>query len=175
MAIANITVGDTPGFTMPDSTLEQDINKLNNIITGQFRLSSDKVAHLEPFIGKVTQYRFYCHKNWHGRTMHFSNKLNADGLLFRDAMQNPSVNWLQNGDCPDTFTFYNDSTMHTKCPYTSIFGSQWELDSSNRLYHHFLYNPASTLILLIYDRFECDDWKNNPGFTYAGHWLYYVR
>lgn len=173
MAIANVTVGD--GFTMLDSTLEQDINKLNNIITGQFRLSSDKVVDLEPFIGKVTQYRFYCTKEWHGRTMHFSNKLNSDGLLFRDAMQNPVVNWLQNGDCPDVFKLYNDSTMDTKCPYASIFGNQYGLNPSNRLYYYLLYNYHSTALLLLGDKLECDDMVSSSGFKTAGHWSYYVR
>jgi len=167
---------------MPDSTIEMDINKLNEITTGQFRLSSDKIDDLELFFGEITQYRFYYRKEWHGRTMHFSNKINtAGGLLYRAAMRNATIDWLQNDACPDIFTFYSDHTALMDCPYESHHsGMNPYTNQVNRLYNHNIFNTAGVnggtyVLLLIDDRFECDDWINTAGYKSAGVWLYFVR
>jgi len=179
MAITNITVGNNPGFLLTDSSLEQDIHKLNEITTGQFRLSTDKITDLEQFVGQITHFRFYCRKEWHGRTIHFSNKLNAAGLLFRGAIRDSSLDWTLNDNCPDAFNVYGDDTSLMGCTYDSFSSVERpsSVNNANRLYNHLIYNNQHPFhILLLYkDRFECDDLHTHAGFKLAGVWLYFVR
>ena len=172
LAITNLVT--TAHSTPPDlsNTMATDIHQLGQISSGNFILRVDQIKRLQQYIGEITQFRFYCTKKWHGRTVHFTNKLNEFGLLFCDACLD-KINWLNSGNCPDALKIYPDdnSLWISQCPYN--FASHYGMDSNNVIYDHLIYHHAQATLLL--KRLECDDYYIKPGFTKEGHWFYFIR
>eukprot|EP00111_Clytia_hemisphaerica_P001121 TCONS_00003192-protein len=173
MAITNLTAdGNTP--IPEEATYTYDIHEMGKISDGRFLLAMSEVARLQQYIGRITQFRFYCTKAWHGRIVHVTNKLNEAGLLLRDSALDKDIRWVSVDACPGPDALYrleDDTSTLLQCPYRNrnIYG----MTAENIIYDHFLYtNNVATLYL---KRFECDDLSGYSGFTKNGQWIYYVR
>ena len=173
LAITNLVT--TAQSTPPDLTVSMatDIHQLWQISSGNFMLRVDQINRLQQYIGEIKQFRFYCTKKWHGRTVHFTNKLNEFGLRFRDSCLDNTKLWLINGDCPDAFKVYSDdnSARISQCPYAHA--NYMDMNGYNIIYDHIIYHVGEATIL--FERLECDDLYYNAGFTREGHWFYFVR
>ena len=173
MAITNLTAdGNTP--VPVASNYIYDIHEMGKISEGRFLLAMSQVSRLQQYIGQITQFRFYCTKEWHGRVVHFTNKLNAAGLLFRDSALNKDIRWVTVDACPgpDALNLFDDDTSALlKCPFRNR--NNYGMTTENIIYDHFIHtNQVATLYL---KRFECDELSNHAGFTQNGQWIYYVR
>lgn len=158
--------------------LSSNITKLSGVTEGSFLLSGTGLKQLRKHI-KFTQMRFYCHKPWHGRTVHIhtlENKLGkaAVELLIGNSNVRPQ-------SCGSYGRFENDNSdiggscerwCGQRCDGT------WN-DYGNpevRMYYFPMVTVGAKHLSLAHRRLECDDITGaDRSFSSVGEWAFYVR
>ncbi|XP_057309016.1 uncharacterized protein LOC130647247 isoform X2 [Hydractinia symbiolongicarpus] len=148
---------------------------LYKVSTNRFLLSSSGFKELRNIIN-FTQFRFYCHKSGHNRTIHIVTANNASGYEVLNYLDGDTD--TRPGSCGSYIRLVDDTSITTsQCEVLGRNGS-WSREGvtkTARLYDHLLYIYNLTHINLRHDRLECDDFFKTSTHSTAGKWFFFVK
>ena len=141
--------------------LGSKISEIGDISSGNKALRNDQMMQLYRFTD-FTEIRLFCHKPWHGRTVHVILNI-VQAYLFG----NIDVDY-----CGKTRYLADDTSLiktrlcsHIKCAR-----------KCSNIYDHLFYVGGSYHVhFSSKNRFECDDHSKISGFQNTGTWFFYVR
>jgi len=154
--------------------LSNNIEELSNVTTKRYLLGEKGLRRLQRYTN-FTQIRFYCHKPWHGRTLHIVTSKNDLGKGVVNLMAGRS------DDEPKSCNSYvrmNDDSSNIGAHCESWFKQTWYgWAYENRMYAYPMTIYKRYHLNLNGKRQECDDYTHThkPGFNKIGRWAFYVR
>jgi len=157
--------------------LSDDLTKLGEVTQKRFLLGAYGLYSLYNFTS-FEQIRFFCHKPWHGRTVHIRTKNNTIGKDVVDFMLERSITKPVSCDSYERFAD-DDSALGKNCAMwhqkhwygvgaRGKGGSMYDTPMVIDWQHYFSLFPG---------RIECDDYVKNDKaiFSSIGKWAFYVR
>lgn len=152
-----------------------DISSLHDVSTGKFLLSVAGLADLRLFIN-FTQFRFYCYKPRHNRTIHIATTNNTsivvDYLTGKTDVRPPAC---------QSYVKLPDDTSRVAIDCMRWETQKWSghhVTLNRRLYDHLIYVTNRYHVNLYTYRLECDDnvYETDPTISESkGEWLFFVR
>lgn len=174
MLIGHVNITSDSGTSQSSSDRSTDFNGLEGIAEGENKLlESDELGILYE-TQEVKEIRIYCSKPWHGRTIHL--------VLSKESEKGPEVfDYLGNqgdsisGFCPKPFRLLPDDNSYISALKCNVYGTG-DFTPGVRLYDHWMFVGGTYHIMPGHgNRYECDDFIPQPGYTPIGVWNYYVR
>ncbi|XP_057308930.1 uncharacterized protein LOC130647183 [Hydractinia symbiolongicarpus] len=172
--IGNVVKNNSiPESSVLGSAISRDIVSLSK--TNQFLLTPSGFKELRDII-TFTQFRVYCHKPSHGRTIHIVTVNNSSGHNVLDYLS--GLNDTRPASC-GSYVRVNDDTSILASTCENWESGLWSNDGRNPaslLYDHLFFTLFGGHINLIPSgRLECDDFYKDNGFSTTGQWQFFVR
>ena len=160
--VANVTL-----VTTHESMIYGDLDSFTQLQNGNFLLSQPYFKELNDNGFQINEFRFFCHKPSHGRTIHIASTSSSDGkewvqYLIGQAIHSPlRSNVFRRLEGDNSFLAQSNEIGYA-------------LHFTQRVYDHQLYVPWNYFFVIAdfsnNRRFYCDDLNSNPGV-----WQVYIR
>ena len=178
MLVSNFSISQSEQSSVVIPSYRLSMANLHEVNNGKYIADPRMLTQIPSFIG-IKQFRIYCIKDRIGRTLHFKSQLNSYGELFRNAVFDVSVRWLNTdtkSHCAQFLQKYpdDDSNLMVNCSRWTVPNDN-DINPGNTLYRHILYVEALYHVQLYTGRVECDDFEMNDNNNNVGTWQYYVR
>ena len=170
--VANVTIQTTM-----ESLIYGDLDSLTQLQNGNFLLSQPYFKELNDNGFQINEFRFFCHKPSHGRTLHIASTSSSDGkewVQYLVGIKN-LVGLRCEPNCVDVFRrLEGDNSLLAQYGNKQEFRYARTFKSIERVYEHNVYVPYKYHIIVLEfvggKRLECDDTD-----TSAGVWKIYIR
>ena len=163
--VANIT-------TLPSSHDKSMIrlgkaDEFPQLVSGLFGLDGNELLIIDTKWFPIQEFRFYCYKPSHNRTLHLVTSNTTNGIRFREYLLGKREKVGCKSQCPQGFRSLPDDTSYLKSKVNNLGPSK---PQKERLYDSpfFLTNKYHYVVLK--NRINCDDYSNHDG-----EWKIYIR
>lgn len=172
--------GSIPDIELTAQINSDNISLLNDVSTGRFLLTVSGLGELRKFIN-FTQFRFYCHKPGHNRTIHIATTNDINGKKVVDYFS--GVNGTPPSSCHSYERLPDDTSYVTSnCAEWNLqLWSDGDVATNEKLYNHPIWIENKYHVNLFQNRLECDDSIFEPTstdpspFSSLGTWRFFVR
>ena len=149
--------------------VSDDVSRLTEVQKNRFLLGQAGLVKLQSYTS-FEEIRIFCSKPWHGTTLDISTTKNTLGRQAVEFLLGRTTN--KPSACGSYKRLPADhSILGQHCQ--NVWGATW--NSANLYYFPIFINGKAHVNLQSSDRMECDDYKDDPGFSPVGSWAYYVR
>ena len=174
MMVANVTMQ-----TNTESMIYGDLDSIMQLKNGNFLLSQAYFKELNENAFQINEFRFFCHRPSHGRTIHIASTTSSDSREWvQYLLGNHDIHGLNCfRNCHDVFRrLEGDNSLLAQSQNEIRYGRP-VLQPPQRVYDHQVFFPGEHHFIVTdlqsVRRFECDDMNGNA--HNPAVWQVYIR